>query len=87
MASAACRYSTLGQNQGGVVLLRPCRLVAAHMQALAVGDPLLQFRHGHAEQDFLDWCARPHPEIWTIVVGNTVDMSMDVTFLYVRLAT
>ena len=52
-----CSYSTLGQNQGGVVFLRPCAAIAEHMLALAGGDPLLQFRHGHAEQDFFDWCA------------------------------
>ena len=49
------RYSTLGQNQGGVVLLRPCKPIAEHMQRLAAADHLLQFEHGHAEQDFLDW--------------------------------
>jgi hypothetical protein len=40
-----------------VVFLRPCAAIAEHMLALAAGDPLLQFRHGHAEQDFFDWCA------------------------------
>ncbi len=39
------------------MFLRPCAAIAEHMLALAAGDPLLQFRHGHAEQDFFDWCA------------------------------
>ena len=39
------------------MFLRPCAPVAEHMLALAARDPLLQFRHGHAEQDFFDWCA------------------------------
>ena len=52
------RYTSLGSAQGGVVLLRPCRAVAEHMVALAMGDERLQFRWGHAEQDFFNWYFR-----------------------------
>jgi len=51
-----CRYSALGSAQGGVLFLRPCAAVAAHMAGLAAGDERLQFRAGHAEQDFFNWC-------------------------------
>ncbi len=44
----ACWYKT-GQNQGGVIYLRPCRPVARHMLAL-----VQEYQHGHAEQDFFD---------------------------------
>lgn len=50
------RYSALGKAQAGVFMLRPCRAVAQHMEALVLSDTRLQFRYGHAEQDFLDWC-------------------------------
>lgn len=68
------RYSTMGQNQGGVVLLRPCKPVAAHMQKLVASNHLLQFEHGHAEQDFLDWRALPCPDQVLRYLPKPMDM-------------
>ena len=51
-------YNALGRQQGGVVLLRPCRAVASHMMHLAGSNKTLQFAHHHAEQSFLDWYFR-----------------------------
>lgn len=51
-------YNALGRQQGGVVLLRPCRAVAAHMMHLAATNTTLQFARHHAEQSFLDWYFR-----------------------------
>ncbi|KAK9813758.1 hypothetical protein WJX73_007760 [Symbiochloris irregularis] len=49
------RYSAFGKLQAGVFMLRPCKAVARHMETLVLSDTRLQFRYGHAEQDFLDW--------------------------------
>ena len=46
----ACRYSSLGRIQGGVLMLRPCRHVFEHMVSLLRGDRLLQYRNHFAEQ-------------------------------------
>lgn len=51
-----CRYASLGRAQAGVLFVRPCAAVAAHMLALASDNPLLQFPLHDAEQDFLNWC-------------------------------
>ncbi len=47
----------MGRGQAGVMLLRPCPAVAAHMLQLASSDRLLRFPYHDAEQDFFDWCA------------------------------
>lgn len=51
-------YAALGRQQGGVVLLRPCKAVAQHMMQLVSSNSTLQFSHSHAEQSFLDWYFR-----------------------------
>ena len=51
-------YSSLGRQQGGVVLLRPCKPVADHMMNLVKTNETLQFATSHAEQSFLDWYFR-----------------------------
>lgn len=48
-------HSSLGRMQGGVVLLRPCPAVGAHMRELVNRYPELHFSHAWAEQSFLDW--------------------------------
>lgn len=48
-------YDSLGRAQGGVILLRPCSAVAAHMIHLLESCEATQFRTGWAEQSFLDW--------------------------------
>lgn len=52
------KYSSLGRMQGGVVFLRPCKAVAAHMMHLVSTNETLQFRSTHAEQSFFDWYFR-----------------------------
>jgi hypothetical protein len=47
----------MGRGQAGVMMLRPCSAVAAHMLQLASSNRLLQFPYHDAEQDFFDWCA------------------------------
>ena len=47
----------MGRSQAGVMLLRPCPAVAAHMLKLASSNRLLQYPFHDAEQDFFDWCA------------------------------
>ena len=47
----------MGRGQAGVLFLRPCAAVAAHMLQLAAGNRLLRFPYHDAEQDFFDWCA------------------------------
>jgi len=59
-------YNALGRQQGGVVLLRPCRAVANHMMHLVRTNETLQFTHHHAEQSFLDWYFRF--ERWTLPI-------------------
>ncbi len=49
----ACWYKT-GQNQGGIIFLRPCRPVARHMLVLVQADKQKENQHGYAEQDFFD---------------------------------
>ena len=50
------RYKTMLQRiNGGVLLLRPCAAVQAHMLGLLQAHPKLRFTHGTAEQDFLSW--------------------------------
>ena len=39
-----------------MLLVRPCAAVASHMLALASKNPILQFPHHDAEQDFFNWC-------------------------------
>lgn len=51
-------FSSMGKGQGGLMALRPCRAVAAHMRQLLETCPYLRFTKLSAEQDFLDWCAR-----------------------------
>ncbi len=52
----------MGRGQAGVLFVRPCAAVAAHMLQLAAGYRLLQFPYHDAEQDFFDWCvAFPGP--------------------------
>ena len=55
---ASLTFNALGSQQGGVVLLRPCRDVATHMMNLVKKNITLQFAQGHAEQSFLDWYFR-----------------------------
>jgi hypothetical protein len=51
-------YSSLGTMQGGMVFLRPCRGITAHMINLLTNNQALQFANYHAEQDFFDWYFR-----------------------------
>ena len=46
----------MGRGQAGVLFLRPCAPVAAHMLQLGSANRLLQFPYHDAEQDFFDWC-------------------------------
>ena len=46
----------MGRGQAGVLFLRPCAPIAAHMLQLASLNRLLQFPYHDAEQDFFDWC-------------------------------
>ena len=48
---------------GGVLLIRPCPAVEAHMLRLLNDRPKLRFTHGTAEQDFLTWCATLRPTL------------------------
>ncbi len=50
--SRDCRYTAMGRGQAGVLFLRPCAVVAAHMLQLAAGNRLLQFPYHDAEQHF-----------------------------------
>ena len=50
------RYTAMGRGQAGVLFVRPCAAVAAHMLQLASGKRQLQFPYHDAEQDFFDWC-------------------------------
>ncbi len=59
-------FNALGRQQGGVVLLRPCKDVASHMMDLVKRNTTLQFAQAHAEQSFLDWYFRF--ERWTLPV-------------------
>lgn len=59
------QYRWLGRHRtglrglnGGVLLLRPCPAVAAHMAGILESHPKLRFTHRAAEQDFLDWYFR-----------------------------
>ena len=52
-----CRYTAMGRGQAGVLFLRPCAPIAAHMTQLASSNRLLQFPYHDAEQDFFDWYA------------------------------
>lgn len=47
----------LGKINGGMLFLRPCAGIEAHMLSLLEAHPKLRFTHGTAEQDFLAWCA------------------------------
>ena len=47
----------MGRGQAGVLFVRPCAPVAAHMLQLASSDRLLHFAYHDAEQDFFDWYA------------------------------
>jgi len=60
------KYSSMGRQQGGVVLLRPCKQVAQHMMDLVSSNKTLQFAEHHAEQSFLDWYFRY--ERWTLPI-------------------
>lgn len=51
-------YSSLGSMQGGVILLRPCDRITAHMSELLHFQEDLRFTLHHAEQDFFDWYFR-----------------------------
>jgi Glycosyl transferase family 8 len=59
-------YNALGRMQGGVIFLRPCRAVAAHMIQLLTDNPDLHFTRDHAEQSFFDWYFRY--DRWTLPV-------------------
>merc|ERR1711871_367554 len=62
----AARFNALGRQQGGVVLLRPCKPVAKHMMHLVSTNTTLQFAPYHAEQSFLDWYFRY--DRWTLPI-------------------
>ena len=62
----AARFNALGRQQGGVVLLRPCKAVAKHMMHLVRTNMTLQFAPYHAEQSFLDWYFRY--DRWTLPI-------------------
>ena len=56
LADLRCRHRTaLEKINGGVLLLRPCAAVEAHMLSLVAQRPQLRFTHGTAEQDFFSW--------------------------------
>lgn len=51
------RFRTVVKRiNGGVLLLRPCPAVEAHMLSLLDCHPKLRYVQGTAEQDFFGWC-------------------------------
>lgn len=50
------RYKTVVRSiNSGVLLVRPCAAVEAHMLRVLGQNPKLRFTHAIAEQDFLAW--------------------------------
>ena len=44
------------------------------METLVLSDSRLQFRYGHAEQDFLDWCVPDQAVCWVAQLQSMIRM-------------
>ena len=48
-------YTSFGQGQAGMFLLRPCKEIYYLMRLITVFNPVMQFNTYYCEQSFLDW--------------------------------